>query len=90
MILGEVYKNLSGLNLTVEDMDLPVSVYNYLKRGGINHLQQILLMSETDLMQLRFAHRNYAYLMSWLAEESRRRQCAKLQEQYFDSKPDEG
>lgn len=75
--LGEVYKNLLGLNLTVEDMDLPVSVRNYLKQGGVHHLQQILSMSETDLMNFNFARRNCAYLMSWLTEESKRRECAQ-------------
>lgn len=48
--LGEIYKNLCGINLTVEDMDLPVRIYNYLKRCNINNLQQILLMSEDDLI----------------------------------------
>lgn len=77
MNLGQVYKNLSNLNLTVDDMDLPVSVRNYLKRVGIDHLQQILCMSEADFAKFSFAHRNCAYLMSWLAEESRKRQCAE-------------
>lgn len=75
--LGEVYKNLSDLNLTVEDMDLPVSVRNYLKQSGVHHLQQILSMSEADLANFSFARRNCAYLMSWLAEESKRRECAE-------------
>lgn len=47
--LGEIYKFPEGFHLTLEDMDLPVSVYNCLKRSGIHHLQQILQMSETDL-----------------------------------------
>lgn len=86
--LGEVYKNLCGLNLTVEDMDLPVSVRNYLKRAGIDHLQQILFMCEADFAKFRFARRNCAYLMSWLAEESRRCQCAENAEELFDRKSD--
>lgn len=87
--LGEVYKNLIGVNLTIEDMDLPVSVYNYLKRGGIDHLQQILLMSEADLAKFSFARRNCAYLVSWLAEESGETNVRKTPEKYFDRKPDE-
>lgn len=72
--LGEIYNNLSGVNMTVEDMDLPVSVYNYLKRGGINQLTQLLLMCEADLMNLSGARRNFPYLIFWLEEQSRKRQ----------------
>lgn len=75
--LGEVYKNLCGVNLTIEDMDLPVRVYNYLKRTGVKNLQQILLMSKEDFINagksIGFgrAHESYAYIIFKLEELSR-------------------
>lgn len=75
--LGERYKNLCGVSQTVEDMDLPVSVYNHLKRGGVNYLEQLLLLNEADLINLIGARRNSPYLLSWLEEHSRRRSCTE-------------
>lgn len=71
--LREVYKNLCGVTLTVEDMDLPVSVYNYLKRAGINKLEQILLMSENELINMGKIDvpRNCGYIIFKLKELSR-------------------
>ena len=46
---GELHKNLVGLDLTTEELDLPVRVYNYLKRAGIDNLQQLLAISYDEL-----------------------------------------
>lgn len=86
--LGEIYKNLCGVHLTVEDMDLPVRVYNYLKRAGVNTLQQILLMSEDDLInagiQMKFsqAPRSCAYILFKLEELSKESWGIKIAEKY--------
>ena len=46
---GELHKNLAKLNLTTEELDLPVRVYNRLKRSGIDNLQQLLAVSKDEL-----------------------------------------
>ena len=46
---AELHKNLAKLNLTTEELDLPVRVYNRLKRSGINNLQQLLAISYDEL-----------------------------------------
>lgn len=46
----EIYPSLNEMDLAVEELDLPVSVYNFLKRNGIRNVQLLLDMSENDLM----------------------------------------
>ena len=50
--LGDVFKSLIGLDLPVEELDLSVRVYNFLKRSGIHNLQQILSLSEDELINI--------------------------------------
>lgn len=40
---------LEGRDLSLEDMDLPVSIYNSLKRGGIHTLAQLLKLTPKEL-----------------------------------------
>lgn len=47
--LGKVFNALEGINLPIEEFDLPVAVFNTLKRGGIHDLQQILAMNADEL-----------------------------------------
>ena len=49
----EIYLSLNGLDATVEELDLPVPVYNFLKRNGIHNVQLLLEMSEDDLMNIK-------------------------------------
>jgi len=51
--LCDVFKVLQGLNITVEDLDFPVNIYNFLKRGDIHNLQQLLSKSINDLSKLK-------------------------------------
>ncbi len=43
----------SGMDITLEEMDLSVRACNCLKRHGINYLSEIIAMSEADLMKVR-------------------------------------
>ena len=49
----ELYPSLNDIDLAVEELDLPVSVYNFLKRNSINNVQLLLDMSENDLISIR-------------------------------------
>ena len=40
---------LEGRKMDLEDMDLPVSIYNSLKRGGIHTLVQLLELTPEEL-----------------------------------------
>lgn len=44
--------DLSGCDLTVDDMDLEVAVRNALKRSGIHTLAQLLELSRPELLQI--------------------------------------
>lgn len=48
--LGEIFTNLNGYDMAVEDMNLSVRSYNFLKRAGINNLREILSRSEYELI----------------------------------------
>ena len=48
----EIFKTLAGLNMDVEELDLPVRVYNLLKRNDIHTLEHLLLKSENELRQV--------------------------------------
>lgn len=63
-----IFKNLNGFELHMEDMELPVRFYNFMKRNGINTLEQLLSMSEDDLMNIE--RRSYDYIIEWLRELS--------------------
>ena len=47
---------LEGREMDLEDMDLPVSIYNSLKRGGIHTLAQLLELTPRELSD-HFWHR---------------------------------
>lgn len=47
--LMDIFPALRGRELLLEDMDLPVSVYNSLKRCKINTLAQLLELAAKDL-----------------------------------------
>ena len=47
--LMDIFPALRGRELLLEDMDLPVSVYNSLKRRKINTLAQLLELAAKDL-----------------------------------------
>ena len=47
--LIQIFPTLRGRELLLEDMDLPVSVYNGLKRREINTLDQLLELTTEDL-----------------------------------------
>ena len=49
----ELYPSLNGLDLAVEELDLPVPVYNFLNRNGIHTVQSLLDVSEDDLMKIK-------------------------------------
>jgi DNA-directed RNA polymerase alpha subunit len=46
---SEIFKELQGIDLTVEELDLSVRSCNFLKRAEIHSLQQLLSMSLDDL-----------------------------------------
>lgn len=43
------FPGLKGREMDLEDMDLPVSIYNSLKRGGIHTLSQLLELTPGEL-----------------------------------------
>lgn len=47
--LIHMFPALKGREMDLEDMDLPVSIYNSLKRGGIHTLAQLLELSSEEL-----------------------------------------
>ena len=49
---GDVFKSLAGFNIDIEELDLPVRVYNLLKRNEIHTLEHLLLKSEDDIKQI--------------------------------------
>lgn len=48
----DILKELQGVDLKIDDMDLSVRVYNLLKRSDIHNLQQLLSMSIGDFMNI--------------------------------------
>lgn len=50
---------LEGREMDLEDMDLPVSIYNSLKRSGVHTLAQLLELTPGELSD-RFWHRKAA------------------------------
>lgn len=57
--LIDIFPALRGRELWLEDMDLPVSVYNGLKRRKIHTLAQLLELTTEDLLGC-FLHRKEA------------------------------
>lgn len=55
--LGSLFDALEGIDLTIEDFDLPVRIYNSTKEGGIHNLQQLLAMSCDDLMSTLYGNK---------------------------------
>jgi len=51
--LGEIWPLLKDIDMETEELDLPVRVYNFLKRGGIHSLQQLLERSYNDLIEIK-------------------------------------
>jgi len=49
---GDIFKSLAGLNMDIEELDLPVRVYNLLKRNDIHTLEQLLTKSENELKRI--------------------------------------
>lgn len=47
--LLHAYPALAGREMDLEDMDLPVSIYNGLKRRGIHTLAQLLALTPGEL-----------------------------------------
>ena len=48
----DIYKTLIKLDAPIGELDLPVSIYNFLYRNGIHNVQQLLEMSPDDLMNI--------------------------------------
>ena len=46
-------KKEKKLEMTIEELDLSVRSYNCLKRAGINTLQELTDMTESDMMRVR-------------------------------------
>ena len=53
MVEKEDNKNDNKLEMTIEELDLPVRSYNCLKRAGINTVQELTDKSEADMMRVR-------------------------------------
>ena len=51
MKLGDAFPNLKDIKLDVEEFDLPVRVYNTLKRCEINTLQTLLKYSCNEILE---------------------------------------
>ena len=62
---GEAFKSLQCLDLTIEELDLSVRNYNFLKRENIHHLEQLLAMSMDDLINI-CARRAYSEIVERL------------------------
>ena len=48
----EIYPSLQGFDLSAEEFDMPIHVYNFLKRNGIHNVQLLLEMSDDGLMDI--------------------------------------
>ncbi len=48
---GDLFSTLEGIDLPIEEFDLPVSCYNFLKQREIYNLKQLLSMSADDIMR---------------------------------------
>jgi DNA-directed RNA polymerase alpha subunit len=51
--LYEAFPNLQGIEREIWDLELPVRVFNTLKRNNIDTLQDVLKYSCNELMQLK-------------------------------------
>ncbi|MCL2398782.1 MAG: hypothetical protein FWC91_03425 [Defluviitaleaceae bacterium] len=51
MKLGDAFPNLQGIKLDVEEFDLPVRLYNTLKRCDIHSLQTLLTYSCNEILE---------------------------------------
>lgn len=65
--LGDMFTELNGIDLPIEDFDFPISVYNALRRGGILNLKQLLSMSEDEL-KLILKQKFFDYIISTLSD----------------------
>ena len=50
MKLRDAFPNLQGVELNIEEFDLPVRIYNTLKRCKINSLQELLSYSCNEIL----------------------------------------
>lgn len=50
--MGEIGWEEPVQELTIEDLDLSVRTYNFLKRAGINTVAELIQMTYTDLLKL--------------------------------------
>ena len=53
MVEKEEGKKEKVLEMSIEELDLSVRSYNCLKRAGINSVQELANLDETDLMRVR-------------------------------------
>lgn len=56
--LCSLFNALEGIDLPIEDFDLPVRIYNSMKRSGIHNLQQLLAMSYDNIMSTLYGNAN--------------------------------
>jgi DNA-directed RNA polymerase subunit alpha len=49
----EVHSETKAPNITIEDLELSVRAFNCLKRANINSIQELLLKSENDLLNIK-------------------------------------
>jgi DUF438 domain-containing protein len=47
-----IFKHLDGVDGLIEELDLPVRTFNYLKRNGINRVQQVLELCDDDVTDI--------------------------------------
>ena len=63
--LGDIYPNLRGVGLDIEDMDFPVRIYNTLKRCEIHTLQTLLNYSCNEILE----HKEAAFRKDGLIDQ---------------------
>lgn len=59
--LSSLFDALEGIDLPIEYFDLPVRIYNSLKRSGLHDLQQLLAMSYDDLISILWGNEKRRY-----------------------------
>jgi len=65
---GEIWPMLKDNDMETEELDLTVRVYNFLKRGGIHTLQQLLERSYNDLVEITCSEKYCQGIISYIID----------------------
>lgn len=66
--IGEIWPLLKDIDMETEELDLPVRVYNFLKRGEIHTLQQLLERSSDGLFEIKCFEKHRKGIISYVMD----------------------